>query len=137
MKFVNLTPYTIIDLANGATYPSAGVCRVPENDSEFDANGVCTVTYGEAEGLPPPQDGVLYIRMRFRTVMTLFTRIRHIRSASWMGGSCPSPDSFAEDKQMKEYLLLTLTVTAPFLVLMAILFVGGIINKNVRRAVRW
>lgn len=61
MKFVNLTPYTIIDLANGATYPSAGVCRVPETDSEFDANGVCTVTYGEAEGLPPPQDGVLYI----------------------------------------------------------------------------
>ena len=54
-----------------------------------------------------------------------------------MGGSCPSPDSFAEDKQMKENLLLTLTVTAPFLVLMAILFVGGIINKNVRRAVRW
>ena len=38
---------------------------------------------------------------------------------------------------MKEFLILTLTVTAPFLVLPAILFVGGIISKNVRRAVRW
>ena len=54
-----------------------------------------------------------------------------------MGGSCPSPDSFVEDKQMKEYLLLTLTVTAPFLGLPAILLIGGIISKNVRRAVRW
>lgn len=38
---------------------------------------------------------------------------------------------------MREFLILTLTVTAPFLVLMAILLIGGIINKNVRRAVRW
>ena len=38
---------------------------------------------------------------------------------------------------MREFLILTLTVTAPFLVLPAILLIGGIINKNVRRAVRW
>ncbi len=38
---------------------------------------------------------------------------------------------------MKEFLILTLTFTAPFLVLMAVLLIGGIINKNVRRAVRW
>lgn len=38
---------------------------------------------------------------------------------------------------MKEFLILTLTVTAPFWGMAAILLVGGIISKNVRRAVRW
>lgn len=38
---------------------------------------------------------------------------------------------------MREFLILTLTVTAPFLGLPAILLIGGIISKNVRRAVRW
>lgn len=60
MKFVNLTPHTI-NLNGGAAYPSDGVCRVSATHSEFDANGVCSVTYGEVEGLPAPQDGVLYI----------------------------------------------------------------------------
>ncbi len=38
---------------------------------------------------------------------------------------------------MREFLILTLTVTAPFLGFLAVLLIGGIINKNVRRAVRW
>lgn len=38
---------------------------------------------------------------------------------------------------MREFLILTLTVTAPFLGFLAVLLIGGIISKNVRRAVRW
>lgn len=59
--FVNLTPHTV-RLNDGTEYPASGVvARVATSFSTFDADGVARVVYGEPEGLPAPQEGVLYI----------------------------------------------------------------------------
>ncbi len=60
MRFVNLTPHTI-NLNSGESYPSEGICRVSSEHSDFDKNNTCTIKYGTIEGLPEPQDDVLYI----------------------------------------------------------------------------
>jgi len=56
----NYTPHTI-NLNNGQSYPSVGLARVSSTFTDFDADGVCRVEYGEVEGLPEPEDGVLLI----------------------------------------------------------------------------
>lgn len=56
----NYTPHTI-NLNNGESYPSVGLARVSSKFTDFDADGVCRVEYGEVEGLPEPEDGVLLI----------------------------------------------------------------------------
>lgn len=60
MEFKNYTPHTIV-LNDGRAFESCGVARVANSFTEFDADGVCTVVYGEVSGLPEPQDGVLLI----------------------------------------------------------------------------
>lgn len=59
-KFINLTPH-IINLNDGRSFPSEGCARVASSHSAFDADGVCSVSYGEVEGLPEERDGVLLI----------------------------------------------------------------------------
>lgn len=59
-KFVNLTGHNI-NLPGGVTWPSEGIVRVQDQFGDFDADGVCTVSYGEIMGLPAPQEGVLYV----------------------------------------------------------------------------
>lgn len=56
----NFTPHTI-NLNNGESYPSVGLARVSSQFTNFDEHGVCRVEYGEVEGLPEPEDGVLLI----------------------------------------------------------------------------
>lgn len=58
--FINLTPHAIA-LNSGVSYPSVGVARVSNTFTDFDANGVCDVRYGDIVGLPAPVDGTLYI----------------------------------------------------------------------------
>ena len=61
MKFVNLTPHAI-NLNNGTVIePSGTVARVSSTHTEFDANGICRVVYGELTGLPEPEAGTCYI----------------------------------------------------------------------------
>lgn len=60
MKFINLTPHTVV-LNNGAAFVSEGVCRVANSFSDFNAEGICDVQFGEVEGLPEQQAGVAYI----------------------------------------------------------------------------
>lgn len=58
--FVNLTPHAIT-LNDGRIFPSVGVARVSNSFTDFDANGVCDVTFGDVTGLPTPKEGTLYI----------------------------------------------------------------------------
>lgn len=60
MTFKNYTPHAI-KLNDGTEYQSMGVARVSNTFTDFDADGVCQVVYGDVTGLPEPQDGVLYI----------------------------------------------------------------------------
>lgn len=48
-------------LNDGRAFESVGVARVSNSFTAFDADGICTVVYGEISGLPEPQDGVLLI----------------------------------------------------------------------------
>ena len=60
MKFLNFTPHTIT-LNDGTAYESVGVARVANTFSDFDASGVCSVEFGDIQGLPEPQEGTLLI----------------------------------------------------------------------------
>lgn len=60
MTFINLTPHAIT-LNDGRVFESVGVARVGNTFSDFDSDGVCSVAYGDIEGLPAPQEGTLYI----------------------------------------------------------------------------
>jgi len=60
-QFVNLTPHAI-NLNDGRVFPPSGVvARVSSTHTPFDENGVASLTFGEVQGLPEPQDGVLLI----------------------------------------------------------------------------
>ena len=48
-------------LNDGRAFESVGVARVSNSFTAFDADGICTVVYGEVSELPEPQDGVLLI----------------------------------------------------------------------------
>lgn len=56
---VNLTPH-IITLNDGRTFQSRGIARVSNTFSDF-ANDICTVEYGDIEGLPDPAPNTFYI----------------------------------------------------------------------------
>lgn len=59
MEFRNYTPHTI-SLNNGTQFPSEGLARVANTFTEF-VEGICEVHFGDIQGLPEPQEGVLYI----------------------------------------------------------------------------
>lgn len=56
---VNLTPHAIT-LNDGRTFPSRGIARVSNTFSDF-TNDVCSVEYGDIEGLPDPTPNTRYI----------------------------------------------------------------------------
>lgn len=60
MRLRNFTPHAIL-LNNGESFPSEGLARVANTFTQFDEDGVCRVEYGDVEGLPEPEDGVLLI----------------------------------------------------------------------------
>jgi len=59
-KFKNYTPHEVC-MNDGTKFPSMGIARVGNTFTEFDANGICSVKYGEIQGLPEPEDGVFLI----------------------------------------------------------------------------
>ena len=68
MEIINLTPHTIVVAADfnssRVEFPSEGIARVSSTATKVDTvNGieVVTTTYGEVEGLPEPQEGVVYL----------------------------------------------------------------------------
>lgn len=60
VTYVNLTPHAIV-LNDGRVFESKGVARISTSFTEFDSDGVCTVVYGDVEGIPAPKDDVFYI----------------------------------------------------------------------------
>ena len=60
MRFVNLTPHDIV-LNDGRVFPSEGTARVSSTHTAFDENGICSVSFGEVEGLPAPEEDTIYI----------------------------------------------------------------------------
>lgn len=65
MKFKNLTPHDINLKVSGGeilTIPSEGVARINSSPGkQLDSLIWSSPVWGEVEGLPPPEDGVLYI----------------------------------------------------------------------------
>ena len=60
MKIINLTPH-ILRLNDGTEYaPSGTVARVSTSYTPF-IDGVASVTFGELQGLPAPQEGALFV----------------------------------------------------------------------------
>ena len=58
---VNLTPH-VVRLNSGVGIPPSGtVARVTASYSDFDADGVAVVTFGQVTGLPEPAEGTLYV----------------------------------------------------------------------------
>ena len=61
MEKINLTPHAI-KINNGEILEASGmVARVSNTFSDFDENGVCSVQYGDIQGLPEPKSGVVYV----------------------------------------------------------------------------
>lgn len=61
MRFINLTPHAVV-LNDGTTYPASGVvARVSATYTDFSPEGIAEVKFGEAVGLPPPQEDTMYI----------------------------------------------------------------------------
>lgn len=60
-KFINCTPHDVV-LNDGTVYKSSGIiARCVAKYSQFDEDGIASVSYGEVTNLPEPSDGVLYI----------------------------------------------------------------------------
>ena len=60
MNYINCTPHSIV-LNDGRTFdPSGSVARVSSSFTNV-VNDVCSVVYGEVEGLPAPKEGTMYI----------------------------------------------------------------------------
>lgn len=60
-KFINCTPHDVV-LNNGTVYKASGIiARCVAKYSQFDEDGIASVSYGEVTNLPEPSDGVLYI----------------------------------------------------------------------------
>lgn len=59
MEYINLTPHTI-KLNNGAEYPSKGLARVKATFKKVGDN-IYSQQFGEVEGLPAPEENVVYI----------------------------------------------------------------------------
>lgn len=61
LKFVNATPHPIV-LNDGRVFEPSGILpRVSQEISEFDENGIAIQSFGEVEGLPKAEPGVVYI----------------------------------------------------------------------------
>lgn len=60
MDFINYTPHTIV-LNNGISYPSQGIARVTSSFSNFNDDNICSVIYGDVQGLPDPKPNTKYI----------------------------------------------------------------------------
>jgi len=60
MRLRNFTPHAIL-LNNGESFPSEGLARVANSFTDFDEHGVCSVKYGDVEGLPDPEPDTLLI----------------------------------------------------------------------------
>lgn len=61
MKYVNLTPHAIV-LNDGTSIPPSGqVARVSSSYGEFNQDKVAEVKFGEPVGLPPAEEGTLFI----------------------------------------------------------------------------
>lgn len=61
MKFINCTPHAIC-LNNGTVYQPSGILpRVSQVISKFDDNLIATQSFGDVQGLPDVQDGVILI----------------------------------------------------------------------------
>lgn len=61
MKFINATPHSI-NLNDGTVFePSGIVPRVSQEISEFNSDLIATQSFGKVEGLPEPQEGVIFI----------------------------------------------------------------------------
>ena len=61
LKFVNATPHPIV-LNDGRVFEPSGILpRVSQEISEFDGDLIATQSFGEVEGLPEPETGVVYI----------------------------------------------------------------------------
>lgn len=58
--FMNFTPHNI-RLNDGRVFATIGIARVSNTFTTFDADGICSVKYGDVEGLPEPKEGVKYI----------------------------------------------------------------------------
>lgn len=59
-KFRNFTPHEIV-LNDGRSFPSEGIARVSASFTNFNNDGICRQEFGEVEGLPEPQEGVMLI----------------------------------------------------------------------------
>ena len=59
IQFVNFTQHEVV-LNDGRKFPSFGNARVSAKFTD-PIDDICDVVYGNIEGLPAPQDGVLYI----------------------------------------------------------------------------
>jgi len=60
-QFINLTPHPI-NLNDGRVFPPSGVvARVASSHTQFDADGIASVVFGDVTGLPDQQDGVCLI----------------------------------------------------------------------------
>ena len=61
MKIINLTPH-VVRLNDGREFqPSGTVARVASNYTEFNADGIASVEFGQVQGLPAPEDGTIYV----------------------------------------------------------------------------
>jgi len=60
VQFKNYTPHEVC-LNNGTKFQSLGIARVGNSFTNFDNNLCCSVKYGEVEGLPAPENGVILI----------------------------------------------------------------------------
>ena len=61
LKFVNATPHPIV-LNDGRVFEPSGVLpRVSQVISSFDTDLIATQSFGEIQGLPAPEAGVIYI----------------------------------------------------------------------------
>lgn len=65
MQFINLTAHTITEVTTQTTIPASGrIARVKASTIKIsNASGIPIYksTFGEIEGLPEPQNGILYI----------------------------------------------------------------------------
>ena len=61
MKFTNLTPH-VVRLNDGREFaPSGTVARVSSNYSDFDSDGIASVSFGQVQGLPAAEPDTIYV----------------------------------------------------------------------------
>lgn len=65
MQFINLTSHTINEVTTGSAIPASGrIARVKSSTTKVSEHANMPIyksTFGDIEGLPEPQDNVIYI----------------------------------------------------------------------------